>query len=304
MAVVSNDPGARLERAYLCLKGLALGDAFGESFLKDPSSAEHAAKHRVLRSAPWRYTHGTVMALAIVEVLRAHNGIEQNELARALANRYRAEPTRGYGPGAHSILDELYRGEDFRWVAPAVFSGGGSMGNGGAMRVAPLGAYFADDLELTAKQAAMSAAVTHAHPDGQAGAIAVAVAAALACRAQGDSRGVKDLLEQVYLYVPRGKTRTALGRARSLSPETSTIDAVRVLGNGARVLCSDTVPLCLWLIQTFAARPWEDGLWQTVAAGGSTNSTSAIVGALLVLLQGRAALPSTWCAAQETLPLA
>ena len=40
------------------------------------------------------------------------------------------------------------------------------------MRVAPLGAYFAEDVERAASEAHLSAQVTHAHPEGQAGAIA------------------------------------------------------------------------------------------------------------------------------------
>jgi ADP-ribosylglycohydrolase len=39
------------------------------------------------------------------------------------------------------------------------------------MRVAPLGAYFADDLGEVARQALASAEVTHAYADGQAGAV-------------------------------------------------------------------------------------------------------------------------------------
>ena len=48
------------------------------------------------------------------------------------------------------------------------------------MIVAPLGAFFSDDLEKAAEQARLSAEVTHGHPEGQAGAIAIAVAAAQA----------------------------------------------------------------------------------------------------------------------------
>jgi ADP-ribosylglycohydrolase len=47
------------------------------------------------------------------------------------------------------------------------------------MRIAPLAAYFAEDgLEKVVEQAALSAAVTHAHPEGIAGAVAAAVAGA------------------------------------------------------------------------------------------------------------------------------
>jgi len=42
------------------------------------------------------------------------------------------------------------------------------------MRVAPLGAYFAHDLDILVRQAELSAVVTHSHPEGVAGAIAIA----------------------------------------------------------------------------------------------------------------------------------
>lgn len=51
-----------------------------------------------------------------------------------------------------------------------LFYGQGSYGNGAAMRVAPLGAYFADDLALATQQARLSAEVTHAHAEGLIGA--------------------------------------------------------------------------------------------------------------------------------------
>ena len=53
--------------------------------------------------------------------------------------------------------------------ADSVFGGMGSMGNGAAMRVAPLGAYWADDYSTVVEQARLSADVTHAHADGQTG---------------------------------------------------------------------------------------------------------------------------------------
>lgn len=42
------------------------------------------------------------------------------------------------------------------------------------MRVAPLGAYFADDLDTVVKQSRLSAEVTHAHPEGIAGGVVAA----------------------------------------------------------------------------------------------------------------------------------
>ncbi len=53
------------------------------------------------------------------------------------------------------------------------------MGNGGAMRAAPIGAYFADDLDKVLYHARASAKLHMQHIEGIAGAMAVAAAAAL-----------------------------------------------------------------------------------------------------------------------------
>ena len=55
------------------------------------------------------------------------------------------------------------------------------------MRIAPLAGYFAEDeYGIIVEQARLSAAVTHAHPEGIAGGIAAAVAGAYAWKHRGD----------------------------------------------------------------------------------------------------------------------
>jgi ADP-ribosylglycohydrolase len=56
----------------------------------------------------------------------------------------------------HGLLPKLASGANFQVEAPALFGGQGSFGNGAAMRVAPLGAYFADDLAQVVAQARLS----------------------------------------------------------------------------------------------------------------------------------------------------
>jgi ADP-ribosylglycohydrolase len=241
------DHAARLERARLSLDGLSVGDAFGQRFFCG-DSAEPLIAERAFPKPPWSYTDDTVMALAILEVLARRGGIDQEELARAFARRYRADPCRGYGGTAHGILTNLGAGVPWRVAAGEVFGGMGSMGNGGAMRVGPVGAYWADDYEAAAEQARASAQVTHAHPEGRAGAVAVAVAAAWATRrGSGQEMGPgRRLLEVALEYTPAGETRRGLEVALTLSPELSVPTAVSVLGNGLKVTSPDTVPFALW----------------------------------------------------------
>ncbi|MEZ6183512.1 MAG: ADP-ribosylglycohydrolase family protein [Planctomycetota bacterium] len=297
------DHAARLERALTALDGLATGDAFGERFFVNPAQVEGLIAARAVPAAPWPYTDDTIMALSLVEVLARHGRVDQEALADAFAARYEEDPARGYGPGAHGILGEILRGEPWSSAAYGAFRGQGSLGNGGAMRVAPLGAYFADDLEALVVEAARSAEVTHAHPDGQAGAVAVALAAAFAWRDRdGWTQDPQGFLREVAEATPQGATQAALLDAADLSPDHSAKSAAAYLGNGAEVTAMDTVPFCLWVVAHLGHLPWEDALWHTVSALGDRDTTCAIVGGVLAVAQGPAAIPASWRFAREALP--
>ncbi|MEW5741213.1 MAG: ADP-ribosylglycohydrolase family protein [Myxococcota bacterium] len=286
------------ERMWLSLEGLSLGDAFGERFFGPPGIVTGRIAARELPAGPWAWTDDTAMALSIVEVLEAHGHVAQEELAQAFARRFSREPGRGYGGGARDILTDIGRGTAWKLAAGRAFEGQGSQGNGGAMRAAPLGAYFADDLPRVVAEARKSAEVTHAHPDGQAGAVAVAVAAALVVRGVAGPALVRETLA----HVPEGETRAALRHALDVPSSTSPEDAAERLGSGRRVLSWDTVPFSLWC----AARHLDDfeaAMWCTVAGLGDRDTTCAIVGGIVALRVGRAGLPATWLARREAISL-
>ena len=171
---------ARMARAILSLEGLSVGDAFGEQFFVDPYKVNDLIEARTRPEPPWHYTDDTEMALSIVSILRQAGEIDQDRLAQRFARHY--DKSRGYGPAMHGILPLMSLPGSWVTLSRRLFGGQGSFGNGAAMRVAPVGAYFADDLETAAAQAYDSALVTHANPEAAAGAIAVAIAAAYAWR--------------------------------------------------------------------------------------------------------------------------
>lgn len=294
---------ARSERARRSLEGLSVGDAFGERFFCDAADVSAAGRRVPRANPPWVVTDDTVMALSIVEVLETHGQIEQDPLATAFARRYAEDPGRGYGAGAHRLLTEIGEGRPWRTVARSLFGGRGSWGNGGAMRAAPLGAWWADDLDRAAEDAARSAEVTHAHSEGQAGAVAVAVAAALAAGRAGQPwfEDAAAFIRQVADRTPPGATGNGLLAAADLPPACSVELAVSALGNGSRISAPDTVPLCVWAAAWFGAS-FEDALWKTVSALGDRDTTCAIVGGIVGAHTGPAAIPAAWRAAREPLP--
>jgi ADP-ribosylglycohydrolase len=294
------DHADRLARARLSLEGLSVGDAFGERFFS--AQGEWLIAHRAMPREPWHYTDDTAMALSIIETLDLHGGIDCDALARRFAQRYRDDPDRGYGGMAHRILTEIESGVPWQDAAGRAFRGEGSMGNGGAMRVGPVGAYFADDFDAAVENARRSAQVTHAHPEGQAGAIAVAVAAAQAWRVRESaaSDGGSSVLEAAVERTPPGKTREGLIVASKLPRDEPVDSAVEVLGNGSMVVSHDTVPFALWC----AARhldDYEEALWTTVAGLGDCDTTCAIVGSIVALAVGSEGIPEAWVRARERL---
>ncbi|MCX8118159.1 MAG: ADP-ribosylglycohydrolase family protein [Desulfobacterota bacterium] len=286
------DKTAALNRALLSLEGLSLGDAFGELFF---SISPVSVKAEELPPGPWRWTDDTHMAISIVEILKTHGRIDQDALARAFARRYGEEPYRGYAGGASRLLRALLDGADWREVSPRLF-GGGSYGNGAAMRASPIGGYFTEDPERAAYEAQRSAVVTHAHIEGQVGAMAVAVAAALAGGAAPPAGG--EFLREVLKFLPESLTRDRIRLAMEIPPDRLE-EAVLRLGNGSEVSAQDTVPFCLWSAAHHLF-DFEEALWWTVRGLGDRDTTCAIVGGIVAL--SALNLPSEWLDRREPLP--
>jgi len=291
--------GARLARAALSLEGLSVGDAFGERFFS--CSVEEMAPQRLAPPGPWSYTDDTEMALSVVSALRQSGEIDQDRLARSFSEHF--DPARGYGPAMQDIVPMMWLPGSWVSLSRRVFGGQGSFGNGAAMRVAPLGAYFADDLEAAASQAFDSAIVTHAHPEAAAGAVAVAVGAALAWqwRDVQPLPGLPEFLENILTLVPGGEVRRGIEKGRDLPPDTTVSQAARVLGSGDGATAQDTVPFVLWCAGQHLGS-YEDALWLTVQGLGDRDTTCAMVGGIVALSAGVANIPSAWIGACEPLP--
>ncbi len=276
----------------LSLEGLALGDAFGQQFFKPANRKYWHAQ--ALPPGEWRWTDDTHMALSIVEMLKEQGTIDPDALAQKFATRYLRAPWRGYGRGAAQLLRAIAQGHNWRALAPKLFNGG-SFGNGAAMRVAPLGAFFYNDLDRVVKEARKSAMVTHAHPEGQAGALAVALAAALSV-AQPLLTG-SDHVQVVVEWMPHSEVREKLQEAIQIEAHYLEY-AAKVLGTGQRVSAQDTVPFCIWCAAHFGQN-FEQALWNTVRAGGDMDTTGAIVGGISALRSPQ--LPQNWLEHREPL---
>ncbi|WKX18208.1 MULTISPECIES: ADP-ribosylglycohydrolase family protein [unclassified Streptomyces] len=285
----------RLDRALSSLRGLSVGDALGSQFFV-PANYPLLGR-RELPPGTWQWTDDTEMACSVVSVLAAHHRIDQDALALSFAHHHDFD--RGYGPAVNRLLRLVREGGDWRELAAALFNGQGSWGNGAAMRIAPLGAWYADDPEQATHQAEISAYPTHQHREAVVGAMAVAAAAALAADPAGPPPA-HALLDGVIALVPKSAVGAGLRRARDMLDYGDAATVAAVLGCGRRTTAHDTVPFALWSAAR-ALGEYETAFWTTAQVGGDVDTTCAIVGG--VVAAGKdGAPPAEWAGRVEALP--
>lgn len=287
--------------AQRSLTGLSVGDALGEQFFGPTEAMKAQIRNRELPPGPWCFTDDTIMAQALLKTLEDHGRVNQDAFVKDMAERYTTQPNRGYGGTVRGILTAVQAGGDWRDLAPAVFSGMGSLGNGAAMRVGPLGAFYHEDFSTLKREALRSAEVTHAHAEGQAGALAVAFAAAWAClNSPAKPEQGAELLQFVIEHCPESDVRGGLVRASRLPFEYRVDTAVSALGNGHRISAPDTVPFALWCVARHLDY-YEEAFWTTVSGLGDRDTTCAIVGSIVALSAPPETLPELWLSRRESL---
>lgn len=294
-----------IERALNSLYGLWIGDAFGGNFefehvdWKRPKRAEAS---RELPSPTWRYTDDTQMALSIYDVLKTNKEIQSDLLAKSFVENF--DISRGYGLGAEQLLQDIQNGGEWQKLSTAMFDWSGSFGNGSAMRVAPIGAHFCDDIQAVVENARRSSIVTHTHIDAIAGAISVALASAQTSLFQKQNQ-VPDrttFWQTILENTPDSQVKEKIRIASTLGKTYSTQDVAKLLGSGWNISAVDTVPFALWCAITHID-DFEEALWQTISVGGDTDTTGAIVGGIVASYQTRQALPQKWIDKCEPLPI-
>ena len=277
-----------ISKALQSLEGLATGDAFGAAH----GEFSRAEMSTALPPPPWRWTDDTHMATSIVEILSEHGQIEQDALATRFGERFVREPFRGYAFQATLVLGRIASGGDWREAAVMNFPEG-SYGNGAAMRAAPIGAFFAGHPDRAANQAELSAVITHAHPEGRAGARAVAAAAAITASDAGLDGN--EYIDAVIGYVPDSVTKDRLVSSKLFLSE-NVADAAEDLGTGWGVSAQDTVPFCVWMASRYSGS-CETAMWRTAAVSGDRDTTCAIVGGIVA--SGPHEIPAEWLERRE-----
>jgi ADP-ribosylglycohydrolase len=296
-AAPDNDRRVRLMADSLC--GLRVGDALGSAFFGAPDEVTHRIRLRELPStAAW--TDDTLMASSLAAVLVENNGaLDENELITHFARHFDIQ--RGYGDVTRELLYEVRLGRSWRPLVDAAHNGDGSWGNGAAMRVAPLGAYWSDERQRVVALARLQAGVTHGHHEAAEGAVAVAVAASLAVTSRGAPAPSRaQFLKRVTVFLRPGRVLHGLEQALRLG-DVSPDEAAFRLGTGRDLAAFDTVPFALWSAAGHLD-DFESAFWATVAAAGERDTTCAIVGGIVGARVGIEGIPDDMIERVEPLP--
>ena len=265
--------------------GLAVGDATGAPY-------EGLFADMIFRMGPARslvetpsketrhYTDDTQMAIGVAETLIECGEINETVLCAAFAKNY--DPARGYGQGARRVIEAMIAGEDWRELAATLFPGG-SLGNGAAMRVAPVGLMFCDDLDQVAAQAELSASPTHIHPLAVDGARILAIAVAIAMRESPFVRA--DFFGELKNWAKTEEFQWQLSVAAQLRPS----DTVSGFGNSLEAHRS-----VVTAISCFAGSPdcYAEVICRAIGQGNDTDTLAAMAGAISGARLGIEAIPT------------
>lgn len=185
------------------------------------------------------YTDDTICTVAVADAILSGKSYEErlHHWCRMFPH-----PMGGYG------------GSFARWVASDDPQPYNSFGNGSAMRVSPV-AWAFNDLDKILSEAEKTAIVTHDHPEGVKGAVAVAHAI-YHLRTTHDLAGLESVMNAYYPDFMSGNY------APGVFNET----------------CQGTVPVCLKIL--ISSSSFEDAIRKAVSWGGDSDTIGAIVGSM------------------------
>lgn len=223
--------------------GAIIGDIVGSRF----EHHNHKSKDFDLFKANCRATDDSVMSIAIADAIMKCDGDYAKlalETVKTMQYFGRKHPRAGYG---RRFYDWLMTDK------PEPYN---SYGNGSAMRVSAC-AYAAKSLAEAAELAQITAEVTHNHPDGINGAVAIATSVYLASK-NHSKEAIREHASTIY------NLDFTLDEIR----ESYTFD----------VSCKGSVPQAI--VAFLEADSFEDAIRNAISLGGDSDTIAAMAGSI------------------------
>lgn len=233
--------------------GAILGDMIGSPYEFDRGDK---TKDFPLFSSRSHFTDDSVMTIAVAVALISSYGKSDDEIRTALVDSMqkwgKRYPNAGYGG--------MFR----HWLSSKKLKPYGSFGNGSAMRVSSVG-WLYYDIDTTRKMAALTAEVTHNHPEGIKGAEATASAIFLA-RTGHSKDDIRQYIIKEFVY--------DLSR---------TCDEIRPTYHHVET-CQETVPEAITAF--LEGSDFEDVIRTAVSLGGDCDTLTCIAGGMAEAFYG------------------
>ena len=284
----------RLARAQGCLLGQLAGDSLG-GLVEFSSAAKIKSKYptglrELMDGGHWgilagQPTDDSEMALMLARSIVQNKGYEPAAALDAYLHWYGSPPF-DIGGTTSAALRGARRGRtpQERLAGAKQHASTSSQANGSLMRISPLGIFGAGNPAAAADWARADSRLTHPHPVCQdACAVFVAAIATVitaGCSAPECYQAAQDEASRSSVAPP---VTAALRAAAERPPEDYQTQQGWVL-----------IALQNAFYQLLHAPSLEEGVVQTVMAGGDTDTNAAIAGALLGAVHGREAIPPQW----------
>ncbi len=281
-----------LKSKYLgSMVGSGLGDAIGELAFSVPEKDD--LRNLIDRAEKLVYTDDTAMMIGLAESLLQKRGIDSEHLGDTFCRNFYKEPWRGYAAGPPTIFSLVrFSGLSYVEAAKTLFGGSGSLGNGAAMRIAPVGLYYHDSEDLYGPAVA-SAEVTHAHSIGKDGAAVLARAVAQAVTLDpGKEFPLMRFARELISFARTAEIKEKMKIVQDLLVEDVSPDrAADHLGRSVEM--GESMPFAVYSFLKYA-KSFEDCFFCAILNGGDRDTLGAMACAISGAYLGIEAIPQSW----------
>ena len=280
-----------LEKFLGAMLGGAIGDAIGE--LAVVHSNEKSLNDWLGEGDTLRYTDDTATSIAMAEAIIEVHGVDQNALGKALQRNYVREPWRGYSSSTPTIFAKVKRHEiPFCDAAAQLYDGKGSLGNGAAMRIAPLGLLYRNSESLR-ELAESSARVTHTHAIGIDSACVIAwTLGRLTNLKPEEPFPLNSFCTGIIKFAKTKEIRSKITTAiQLLADNAEPTEAASELRLSQRA--DETIPFAIYCFLKYR-KSFQKCLYSAILNGGDKDTLGSITGSMSGAYLGKKAISEEW----------
>lgn len=286
--------------------GCAVGDALGAPFefmsalqkdLKEWDGSFKPGGRLRKENKAGQYTDDTVATICLAESLIECNGFDVENVANKYLDWYKSGNFRGMGSTTNHALWRLKMGSSWKESGMVGKEFGG---NGTAMRVAPIGIFYRDNVEKLIEAAINDATITHNSKEPKMGSVAIAIGTALMINEKEKSSENKlKILDSVIEVIKKLGQSVVLNKLnlakKLLNEDISPSIALEKIGTGGYV--PETVGSSYYCF--IKGNSFKESVIMAVKGGKDSDTTAAITGAITGTWYGLDGIPKEYYSVED-----